>query len=225
MAFINNLACLTKLKSLQLQNNGEIINDGTLGRMTQMNSLTLSLTNMENLPNDMSNMSKLRRLILLECFHVVKMESTFYNFQNLGYLKFAGCHLLDELPHLHNLKSLRQLEIIDCPKVRKFPKEFGHKGAFPVLEIFSLAWLPMLEELPLIEEGAMASLQIFTMMACTTLNILPKKLYESQNSSKNKNLWLSCKKFRSSRKHHCEGSDNVYCRHKRNCKEILTILE
>jgi hypothetical protein len=125
---------------------------------------------MENLPNDISNMSKWTRLALLECFHLVKLDDKFYGFQYLGYPKFVGCHFLEELPHLHQLKSLG----IDCPRIKKFPKEFSYKGALPLLEIFSLTWLPTLEELPVIEEGSMISLKIFTMMACTSLNILPK---------------------------------------------------
>jgi hypothetical protein len=92
--------------------------------------------------------------------------------------------VLEELPHLHKLKSLRQLEIIRCSKLRRFPIEFGDTGTFCLLEIFSLAWLPMLEELPVIEEGAMTSLQIFTMMACTTLNILPKSYMDLKTLQK-----------------------------------------
>lgn len=183
-ASINNLASLTQLKTLQLQNNEEIISDGTLGKMTQMNSLTLSLIKLEILPNDIRNMSKLRRLVLLEYFHLVKMDYNFYDFQYLGYLKFVGCHFLEELPHLHKLKGLRQLEIIECPRISLFPTKFGRKGAFPLLETFSLAWLPTLKELPVIEKGAMASLKIFTIMACTTLNILPESYMDLKTLQK-----------------------------------------
>jgi hypothetical protein len=102
------------------------------------------------------------------------MESNFFEFQNLSSLTLYGCLMLEELPHLHKLGSLRELEVSKCPKIKKFPKEFGETGAFPLLEIFSLVWLHELEELPLIHEGAMPSLKIFTMMQCEALKMLPE---------------------------------------------------
>jgi hypothetical protein len=47
--------------------------------------------------------------------------------------------MLEELPNLHELQNLKQLEISKCFNIRKFPKEFGEVEAFPRLEILSLA--------------------------------------------------------------------------------------
>jgi hypothetical protein len=58
------------------------------------------------------------------------------------------------------------------------------------LEIFSLVWLHELEELPLIHEGAMPSLKIFTMMQCEALKMFPKSYLTIKKTQKNKSVWL-----------------------------------
>jgi len=58
--------------------------------------------------------------------------------------------------------------------LRKLPKEFGGRGAFPSLEIFSLVFLSGLEELPVVEEDSMPLLHIFTITICPELKILPE---------------------------------------------------
>lgn len=171
VACIDNIASLKQLKKLRLQNNGKIISEGTLGSMIEMEILSLALTEMENLPGDLSKMSKLRRLSL-QCSHLVKMGSSFCDLQNLRYLQLSGCYKLEELPHLHTLRSLRNLAIYDCPMLRQLPKEFGCRGAFPSLEIFSIAFLPELEELPVVEVEAMPLLQVLSIMVCPSLKIL-----------------------------------------------------
>jgi len=171
VALIDNLATLKQLKILEIQNNGKTIREGTLGTMFEMDTLSLTLTEMENLPGDMCKMSKLRRLSL-RCSHLVQMESSFCDLQNLSSLRLIQCDQLEELPHLHMLKRLRELEILGCSMLRKLPKEFGGSGAFPSLEILSLSSLSGLEELPVVEEAAMPLLQVFTIMWCPQLEIL-----------------------------------------------------
>lgn len=171
VACIDDLASLKQLKTLHLQNNGKVISEGTLGSMVEMDTLFLRLTEMENLPGDMSEMSKLRRLSL-QCSDLVKMGSNFCDLQNLRYLQLSGCNKLEELPHLHMLRNLRKLGISNCPMLRQLPKEFGGRGAFPSLEIFSLAFLPRLEELPVVEVEAMPLLQAFIIMMCPCLKTL-----------------------------------------------------
>jgi hypothetical protein len=173
VASINDLGTLIHLKKLLLHNNGETIREGTFERMGDMETLSLTLTMMESLPGDMVHMSKLRRL-RLACPQVVKMVSTSLHFQNLSHLKLFGCFRLEELPDLHKLKSLRQLDIFRCPKLKNFSKEFCQPGAFVLLEVFSLAELDELEELPIVEEGAMSSLKLFTIMKCEALKTLPE---------------------------------------------------
>lgn len=171
-ACINDIAPLYQLKMLSFTNNGDILGEGTLKSMTKMDTMQITLTEMERLPHDITNMTKLRRLVL-ECSLLVKLDNSFCNFQNMSNLELSDCCMLEELPHLHKLRSLRQLRIIRCHKLRRFPNEFGEMGAFPSLEIYSLVELNQLEELPEVEEGAMASLQIFTVMECPALRPLP----------------------------------------------------
>jgi disease resistance protein RPS2 len=86
VASINDLRTLTQLKKLHLDNNGEILCEGTMGSMVQIETLQLRFTALANLPNDFFNMSKIKRLSL-KCPCVVKMDSQFYKFQNLIWLK------------------------------------------------------------------------------------------------------------------------------------------
>ena len=71
---------------------------------------------------------------------------------------------MEELPDLHKLGNLRELIIIDCPKVKIFYQDYGEMGAFLRLEIVSIVRLNELEELPEVEEGALSSLKVFNLM-------------------------------------------------------------
>lgn len=172
VASIKDLKSLNRLKRLSLQNNGEALHDGTLGGMPQMETLHLTLTNMPSLPPDMSSMSKLRRLSL-DCSDMVNMNIRFVEFKNLTRLRLQNCLKLEKPPELHKLPLLKQLDILNCPRMRTFPRSFGERGAFPLLELISLAWLPELLELPVLESGAMPSLKIFSIVECEALNSLP----------------------------------------------------
>lgn len=115
-ASINDLRSLTQLKTLRLSNNGaEAISEETLGSMLQMETLELEDTMMISLPRDMVNMSKLQRLRLKDS-RMVKMHDRFCEFHNLIHLVLWRCDMLEELPELHKLKSLKQLDIGCCPK-------------------------------------------------------------------------------------------------------------
>jgi Leucine-rich repeat (LRR) protein len=103
VASINDLHTLTQLKKLYVDNNGEIIREGTMGSMDHIETLQLRFTALANLPNDFYDMSEIKRLSL-NCSAVVKMDSKFYKFQNLTWLKLEGCNTLEELPDLHNLR-------------------------------------------------------------------------------------------------------------------------
>jgi hypothetical protein len=64
------------------------------------------------------------------------MESNFFELQNLSSLTLYGCLMLEELPHLHKLGSLRELEVSKCPKIKNFSTEFVETGASFVGDIF-----------------------------------------------------------------------------------------
>jgi hypothetical protein len=173
MASLTDLSNLTQLKVLRVQNNGETISGGTFGSMLQMETLQLQLTLMTDFPEDIFNMSKLRRFTL-QCSHVVKMESKFSEFHNLTHFQLWSCSTLEDLPDLHKLSSLKHLVIYNCPKLKKFSTGFNELGAFPSLEMFSLVYLNELEELLPIKEGVMPMLKVFTMMECEVLQLLPE---------------------------------------------------
>ncbi|GLJ27047.1 hypothetical protein SUGI_0530350 [Cryptomeria japonica] len=170
---IGDLGILNQIKRLGFQNNGAIIREGMLGMMKQMEYLYLHLTDMERLPHDMTTMSKLRKLCLV-CPQLVQTEILICKFQHLSYISLFQCEMLKQLPALHKLGSLKYLVIVECPKIEKFPEEFGKEGAFPKLEVFSVVKLTKLEQLPLVEEGGLPSLRILTIMQCEALQILPE---------------------------------------------------
>lgn len=109
-ASMNSLGSLTHLKRLYLENYGETMSEGMLGSLVDMETLELRLTNMENLPDGIFYISKLRKLHL-RCRDMVRMESKFCEFHNLTILKLWSCENLEELPDLHKLRNLRQLDI------------------------------------------------------------------------------------------------------------------
>lgn len=180
VASLHSLFDLIQLKKFALQINSErSIRQGTLGSMTELDTLLLVLPEMKSLPYDIYNLSKLRSLSL-KCSKLVELEAftcsdlterenrkknDVTNLKHLRYLKFYECGRLKHIQPLQKLQNLRQLEIILCPEVRNFP--IARRGAFPALKIFSLVGLQNLEELPVIEEGAMPSLEVFNIMNCT----------------------------------------------------------
>ncbi|GLJ28840.1 hypothetical protein SUGI_0568320 [Cryptomeria japonica] len=115
---------------------------------------------MESLPQDIISMSKLRKL-LLACPQLLQIENSFCEFQNLGYLS------------LFDLPSLKHLHIVECPNIEKFLEEFSKKRGFSKLEVFSVVKLRKLEQLPIVEEGALPSLKRLTIMKCEALQRLP----------------------------------------------------
>lgn len=186
VATMESLSDLIQLKKLALQNDWEAISEGklkgTVGSMTEMDTLLLIFpkqmpSNMETFSLDINNMSKLRSLSL-KCCNFTKMEIKMKNdvcrLENLTYLKFYECPMLEELQNLHKLPNLKHLEIILCQKVKNFPREFGKTGAFPLLKIFSLVGLHNLEDLPDREKDAMPSLTILNVMDCPKVKMLPK---------------------------------------------------
>ncbi|GLJ28801.1 hypothetical protein SUGI_0567790 [Cryptomeria japonica] len=170
---ITDLGSLYQLKRLVLTNNGEIIREGMLGNIKQMQSLFLNLTETEWLPHDMTAMSKLRTL-WLACPQLIQMEDSLYGFQNLGYLRLFNCAKLKQLPKLQKLENLRHLQIVKCPNIEKFPDEFGKEGAFPKLDVFSMVEVEKIEQLPKVEVEALSSLKIFTIMKCEALQRFPE---------------------------------------------------
>ncbi|GLJ28457.1 hypothetical protein SUGI_0559840 [Cryptomeria japonica] len=169
---INDLCTLNQLKRLGLKNNGERIREGTLGTMNQMESLHLSLTDMESLPHDMTAMSKLRKLCL-SCPQLIQIKNSLCEFQHLSYIRLFNCGM-SKLPALHMLPSLKHLNIVACPNIEKFPEEFGKERAFPNLEVFSIVGMKKIEQLPRVEEGALPSLKRLTIMKCEALQMLPQ---------------------------------------------------
>ncbi|GLJ28798.1 hypothetical protein SUGI_0567740 [Cryptomeria japonica] len=170
---ISHLGNLNQLRRLGFQNNGEIIGEGILGTMKQMEYLYFHLTDMESLPHDMTAMAKLRELCLI-CPHLLKIENSICEFRHLSFIKLIQCDMLKQLPALHKLPSLKHLDIVNCPNIEKFPEEFGKGGAFPKLEVFSVVDMMKLEQLPVVEGGALPSLKTLTIMKCEALQRLPE---------------------------------------------------
>ncbi|GLJ28456.1 hypothetical protein SUGI_0559830 [Cryptomeria japonica] len=168
---INDLGTLDQLKRLGLKNNGKMIR-GMLGSMKQIKSLHLSLTDMENLPQDMASMSKLRKLCL-SCPQLLQIENSFCGFQHLSYIRLFNCGTL-KLPALHMLPSLKHLNIVACPNIEKFPKEFAKDTAFPNLEVFSMVEMRKLQQLPIVEGEALCSLKTLTRIKSEALQMLPQ---------------------------------------------------
>ncbi|XP_057832576.2 probable disease resistance protein At1g61300 [Cryptomeria japonica] len=170
---INDLGTLNQLKWLKLSNKGEIVREGMLGTMKQMETLFLDLTDTEKLPHDMIAMSKLRTL-WLACPHLIHIDDSFCGFKNVGNIRLFNCGKLKQLPPLQKLENLKYLQIVKCPNIEKFPEEFGKGGGFPKLEVFSVVEAEKLEQLPMVEEGALPSLKILTIMKCEALQRLPQ---------------------------------------------------
>ncbi|GLJ28849.1 hypothetical protein SUGI_0568490 [Cryptomeria japonica] len=180
---INDLGTLNQLKWLVLANKGEIVREGTLGTMKQMESLFLDLADTEKLPHDMIAMSKLRTL-WLACPHLIQIEDSFCGFKNMGSIRLFNCGKLKQLPPLQKLENLKHLQIVKCPNIEKFPEEFGKRGGFPKLEVLSVVGLEKLEQMPMVEEGALPSLKILTIMKCEAVQRLPQCYWNLKNVEK-----------------------------------------
>ncbi|GLJ28787.1 hypothetical protein SUGI_0567560 [Cryptomeria japonica] len=92
--------------------------------------------------------------------------------------------MLKQLPALHKLASLKHLKIMKCPNIEKFPEEFGKLGGFLKLEVFSVMEVEKLEQLPVVEEGALPSLKTLAIMKCEELQRLPQSYWNLKSVEK-----------------------------------------
>lgn len=76
-----------------------------------METLELKMDMITFLREDIINMSKLKKFSL-KSSHIVKLKNKFCEFPNINYLRLGDSDMLKELPHLHNLRSLKKLDII-----------------------------------------------------------------------------------------------------------------
>ncbi|GLJ27013.1 hypothetical protein SUGI_0529390 [Cryptomeria japonica] len=117
---------------------------------------------------DLGTLNQLKRLGFQNNGEIIR-EGMLGSMKRMEHLRLD---LTERLPALHKLRSLKQLEIIYCPNIEKFPEEFGKAGGFPKLELFSVVEMEKLEQLPIVEEGALPSLKTLTIMNCEALQRL-----------------------------------------------------
>uniref|UniRef100_A0A0D6QRI0 Uncharacterized protein n=1 Tax=Araucaria cunninghamii TaxID=56994 RepID=A0A0D6QRI0_ARACU len=176
-ACFKDLHTLVQLKWLGLEEFRARIEHGTMGSMIEMRTLVLCLTRQSDLPDDMTEMRKIRTLFV-SCRDLIRTPPWFAEFRTLSCLILSGCDKLQELCALQKLPMLRRLDIGGSWTMKVLPAEFGKAGAFPVLERFWLEKMMVLEEIAELEEGAMPLLKRLGIGVCPKLKMLPTGFFK-----------------------------------------------
>uniref|UniRef100_A0A0D3DAL3 Uncharacterized protein n=1 Tax=Brassica oleracea var. oleracea TaxID=109376 RepID=A0A0D3DAL3_BRAOL len=74
------------------------------------------------LPSSIGNATNLKELKLGKCSSLVELPSSIGNLHKLQRLTLKGCTKLESLPININMKSLREVDLVDCSSLKTFPK-------------------------------------------------------------------------------------------------------
>ncbi|XVF82297.1 hypothetical protein PTKIN_Ptkin16aG0034900 [Pterospermum kingtungense] len=115
----------TRLKQLtiwdceKLESVGQEIQDNS-----SLETITISGTNINNLPQRLNRLCQLRYMNILSCSNLVSFPESGLPTSNLKTLYLANCGKLQALPHgIHNLNCLEELQIRNCSSVTSFPED------------------------------------------------------------------------------------------------------
>eukprot|EP01018_Ginkgo_biloba_P022971 Gb_24281 [translate_table: standard] len=200
---LEDLKGLTQLRDLDANlESEERIADGIFGDMRRMRRLTLYNYNHDilvHLPEDMAQMEELEKFSLY--FHVV--PRWICGLQNLMLLKLQTCDCRD-YPALETMPNLRLLILWRNKSCNVLRNEFGKSGGFPKLEKLVLTNFQVLEELPVLEDGAMPMLRLLEVSESPRLKKMPEGLEGLRNLEELRVYW--CRKWQKRLK---QGGEDV----------------
>ncbi|XP_057871461.2 disease resistance protein RPM1 [Cryptomeria japonica] len=168
---------LNRLQELSLEVTHEkelkIIEDGILAQLLRMRYLSIEshFSIESHLPHNITALQDLQTL----CLGKFAVPSWVWMLTNLRQLTLFNCDCID-YPALETMPNLIELRLEGNKSCRKVPKAFGKSSGFPKLRFLIISDFPLLEELPDLEDGAMAVLEKFHLVRCPRVKKVPEGL-------------------------------------------------
>jgi Leucine-rich repeat (LRR) protein len=145
----------------------------SFGILLNLEALDLSRSSLEELPNSISNLEKLRNLSFHGCSSLRILPESFSKLKLLKHLDLSDCCSLQLLPEsFGNLSRLCFLNLSGCSELQKLPETIIDLKHLLHLDISGCSSLKVLPELL----GSISSLQLFFLSGCSDLKELPESL-------------------------------------------------
>ncbi|GLJ19205.1 hypothetical protein SUGI_0345020 [Cryptomeria japonica] len=174
---LEDVAKLLRLQQLRIivehEKGLKSIEDGILAQLLNMRHLSISsgFPTELHLPHNITALQYLQTLYL-EYFAVPSWVCRVTNLTQL-ILKGSEC---SDYPALEAMPNLMEMRLMGHKNCRKVPKAFGKSSGFPKLKFLTISSFPLLEELPDLEDGAMAVLEKFNLEWCPRVKNVPEGL-------------------------------------------------
>ncbi|GLJ19482.1 hypothetical protein SUGI_0351760 [Cryptomeria japonica] len=174
---LEDVAKFTRLQELSLivKHDKELksVEDGILGQLLKLRHLSIAsnFSRELHLPQNISALNDLQTLSVQN----FAFPSWVCTLTNLRQLILLSC-VCSDYPALEAMPNLIELRLYGNESCREVPKAFGRSSGFSKLRLLEILDFPLLEELPDLEDGAMAVLKIFGLIGCPRVKKVPEGL-------------------------------------------------
>lgn len=197
------------LSSLEIHNMKNLVclPEGWVQHLKRLERLVISdcfeLLHLARNTKGLLHLTSLRQLIIRSCSSMISMDEELQELpQHLEYLELDCCHSLERLPlNFHNLASLQELVITDCPKLDSFTgivmpsnlKGLVLRGcgleslpedminSIPSLEFLHISGCLVLTYFPRHNKAIPTTFKQLTVDCCPSLEFLPEGMMHSSN--------------------------------------------
>ncbi|XP_059065059.1 putative disease resistance protein RGA3 [Cryptomeria japonica] len=169
---LEDVAKLTCLQELSIEVK-HAVEDGTFAQQLEMRHLSVKST-LSSASAQPPNLSRMRHLQTLK-LKKFAVPNWVFALHDLAHLELANCECRN-YPELQALPHLKKLILDGNRSCKNLPKGFGKPSGFPKLRFLHIQNFSHLEELPDLEDRAMAVLEEFYVGFCPRVSKVPEGL-------------------------------------------------
>ncbi|XP_042519108.1 disease resistance protein RPV1-like [Macadamia integrifolia] len=143
----------------------------SIGDLNSLVKLDLWETKIEELPNSISKLSSLKKLIVGKCSTLKKLPESIGDLNSLVELELWGTQIEELQNSIFKLSSLKKLILRKCTSLKKLPESIGDLNSLIELDLQET----QIEELPN-NISKLSSLEELILIDCSSLKKLPKSI-------------------------------------------------